>query len=177
PAALFGGKSLQSFLRGVTCPLESQPMPQVASIWERPANWIEASEAEKHQPTRPSERLQPASWRSVPWRRVAWPETEMACLTIIEAGRSALQGLQERIRDGRVHLLARTAQPLRNPRVAEATRPDHVRPGSASSKPRFPRCKAASGGRRSKRPQRWRHHPPPHRGDRDGHTNHQQREG
>src|SRR5262245_65226056 len=32
----FGGKSLQSFLRGVTCPLESQPMPQVASIWERP---------------------------------------------------------------------------------------------------------------------------------------------
>jgi hypothetical protein len=36
PAALFEGKSLQSFLRGVTCPLESQPMPQVASIWERP---------------------------------------------------------------------------------------------------------------------------------------------
>ena len=38
PAALFGGKSLQSILRGVTCPLESQPMPQVASIWERPVN-------------------------------------------------------------------------------------------------------------------------------------------
>jgi len=37
PAALVGGRSLPSFLRGVTCLLESQPMPQVASIWERPA--------------------------------------------------------------------------------------------------------------------------------------------
>src|SRR5262249_22686280 len=32
----FCGKSLQPFLRGVTLPLESQPIPQVASIWERP---------------------------------------------------------------------------------------------------------------------------------------------
>jgi hypothetical protein len=31
PAALLGGKSLQSFLRGVTCPLESQPMRRLAS--------------------------------------------------------------------------------------------------------------------------------------------------
>ena len=34
----FGGESLQPFLRGVTLLLESQLMPQVASIWERPAN-------------------------------------------------------------------------------------------------------------------------------------------
>jgi hypothetical protein len=36
PAALSGGKSLQSFLQGVTCPLESQPMPQVATTWRGP---------------------------------------------------------------------------------------------------------------------------------------------
>src|SRR5262249_52087501 len=32
-----GGQPLVPFLRGIKWPLESQPMPQVASSWERPA--------------------------------------------------------------------------------------------------------------------------------------------